>query len=813
MRAGLIAYIAGLTLASLTPRPEVAIGAVLAVVALSMFLATGPGSGLKRNTTTLAAAALLGFAWHLVWAGLRLDAQLPSELEGVDMQVSGIVRDLPRRFDEIQQFTFEIRQSDHGFEGRKVLLNHYGEEEILAGKAYRFEIRMNRPRGLANPGVFDYEAWLFQRGVAARGYVRGAAEPAPELGTAWLDSFRATLKADLLRLASNAELPETIHALPSSDDRARGNETAGIIVALALGDGSGLTDEQWELFRQTGTNHLFVISGLHIGLICLLAYGLTLFTVKRFPTLMLLAPAQKIALVPALAAACAYGLISGFGLPAQRALVMAAVFMLATLFSIKQPASLRFLLAMAVVLTLNPLSFLGMGFWLSFLAVAALLLAQPPGPRPTTPSTWLIASLRPQLAVAAGLLAPLLFWMGEVSLLGPLVNLPAIPLVGFCIVPLCLLAVCTIPISEPLTETLLQLATWLLQLLLWTLNQTVTLSADFAILERETPATLTLTLLAAGSLLALLPKGFPGRQLTPLLMLPLLFTPPKPPREDLLRLHILDVGQGLAVIVQTRHHTLLYDTGASFSPDASMGDRVVLPVLEKMNTPKLDAVVLSHSDDDHAGGFPAIAKALPIDRLYSSYKVPQTTGAAYACREFISWRWDEVEFRFLHPATPQENDNDNSCVLQIRAGGFSALLPGDIEAGVERELAAALRGELQSDVLIAAHHGSNTSSTWPFLKMTNPDHVIFAAGYRNPFGHPSPRVKERTAVFTPNMLNTSAQGMISFVLTNPESAPQVKRFRADHPRYWRDCRSCNSESPHTERQLIGPAQRESPSGE
>ena len=782
MRAELIAYIAGLTLASLTPRPEVAVGAALVVIALSMFWAVGPGSGLKRNTTTLAAAALLGFAWHLVWAGLRLDAQLPPELEGVDMQVSGIVRGLPRRFDEIQQFTFEIQHSDHGFKNRKVLLNHYGEEEILAGKAYRFEIRMNRPRGLANPGVFDYEAWLFQRGVAARGYVRGPAELAPELGTAWLDSFRAKLKADLLGLASGAE-------------------TAGIIVALALGDGSGLTDEQWELFRQTGTNHLFVISGLHIGLVCLLAYGLALFTVKRFPTLMLLAPAQKIALVPALAAACTYGLISGFGLPAQRALVMAAVFMLATLFSIKQPASLRFLLAMAVVLTLNPLSFLGMGFWLSFLAVAALLLAQPPGPRPTTPTTpttWLIASLRPQLAVAAGLLVPLLFWMGEVSLLGPLVNLPAIPLVGFCIVPLCLLAVCAIPISEPLTETLLQLATWLLQLLLWTLNQTVTLSANFAILERETPATLTLALLATGSLLALLPKGFPGRQLTPLLMLPLLFTPPKPPREDLLRLHILDVGQGLAVIVQTRHHTLLYDTGASFSPDASMGDRVVLPVLEKMNTPKLDAVVLSHSDDDHAGGFPAIAKTLPIDRLYSSFKVPQATGPTYACRDYINWRWDQVEFRFLHPATPQENDNDNSCVLQIRAGNFTALLPGDIEAGVERELAAALRGELRSDVLIAAHHGSNTSSTWPFLKMTNPDHVIFAAGYRNPFGHPSPRVKERTAVFTPNMLNTSAQGMISFVLTNPESAPQVKRFRADHPRYWRDCRFCNSKSPHTE---------------
>ena len=288
-----------------------------------------------------------------------------------------------------------------------------------------------------------------------------------------------------------------------------------------------------------------------------------------------------------------------------------------------------------------------------------------------------------------------------------------------------------------------------------------------------------------------MPRGFPGRRLTPLLMLPLLFAPAKASREDLLRLHVLDVGQGLAVIVQTRRHALLYDTGASFSPDASMGDRVVLPVLERMNIAKLDTVVISHSDDDHSGGFPAIAKALPIDRLFSSFDMPQATGATYICREFINWRWDNVEFRFLHPAAPQENDNDNSCVLQIRAGNFSALLPGDIEAGVERELAAALREQLRSKLLIAAHHGSNTSSSWPFLKMINPDYIVFAAGYRNSFGHPSQRVMERSVAFTPNLLNTSGEGMISFVLSEPGAKLQVNGFRADHPRYWRDCRFCD----------------------
>ncbi len=767
MRAGLIAYIAGLTLASLTPRPEAATGAALVAAGLVVSCVAGARRGSGRKPALLTGAALLGFAWHLIWAGTKLDARLEPELEGRDMRVAGVVRGLPRRFGEVQQFLFEIADSDSGFRRRKVLLNHYGEEEIEAGASYRLEVRLNRPRGLANPGVFDYEAWLLQRGVAARGYVRGPAERVAERGAARLDALRASLKAGILRLARDPAL-------------------AGVAVALALGDNSGISDEQWELFRQTGTNHLFVISGLHIGLICLLAYGLTLFAARRLPALMLFAPAQKIALPPALAAACAYGLISGFGLPAQRAVTMAAVFMLASLFNIRQAASLRFLLALAAVLSLNPLSFLGMGFWLSFLAVAALLLIRRPGPRPAGAGGWLARALLPQLAVAAALLVPLLYWMGEVSLLGPLVNLPAIPLVGFCIVPLCLLAACCMAFSETLAGMLLRSAEWLLQGLLWGLSEAVALGSDHAMLARRAPSGPTLALLAAGSLLALMPRGFPGRRLAALLMLPLLFAPARAPREDLLRLRVLDVGQGLAIVAQTRRHALLYDAGASFSPDASMGDRVVLPVLRRMRIDKLDAAVISHADDDHSGGFPAVAAALPIDRVYSSFDAPPASGAAYACRDYIRWRWDDVEFRFLHPDAPRLKDNDNSCVLQIRAGEFSVLLPGDIEAGVERELAAAWREELRSDLLVSAHHGSNTSSSWPFLKMVDPDYAVFAAGYRNAFGHPSPRVAERTAVFASHLLLTSDRGMISFDIPGPDAEPRWRSFRADHPRYWRD---------------------------
>ena len=767
MRAALIAYIAGLVLAAASSQPQRISAIVLAALALCIVIFARNRPAFSRKAALLAGCALLGFAWHLNWAAARLDAQIGGALEGVDMWVTGTVRSLPRRFDEIQQFQFNIEQSDSGFDRRKVLLNHYGDEEILAGRAYRLEVRLNRPRGLANPGAFDYEAWLFQQGITARGYVRGGVEMLPDGRAAWLASLRGGLKAKILGLVEDPA-------------------TAGIIVALVLGDAGGLSDEQWELFQQTGTNHLFVISGLHIGLICLLAYGLTLTLIRRFPPLMLFAPAQKLALIPALAAAAGYGAISGFGLPAQRAVVMAAVFMLASLLNLKQPVSLRYLLAMAVVLSLNPLSFLGMGFWLSFMAVGALLLVHNPAKEAAGAGAWLAGSLRTQLAVAAALLAPLLLWTGQVSLLAPLVNLAAIPLLGLCVVPLCLLATFCLVLGEQPAGILFHAAGMLLHMLLWALGKVVALGSGHAVLTAGSMDAPSILLLAAGSLLLLLPGGFPGRRLAGLLLFPLLFVPARAPREDLLRLHVLDVGQGLAAIVQTRRHVLLYDTGASFSPDASMGDRIILPVLDRMGVDKLDAVVISHSDDDHSGGFAAIAGALPVDRLYSSYAIAAAPGVQYACREFINWRWDDVEFRFLHPDAPREKDNDNSCVLQIRAADFSVLLPGDIEAGVEKELAAGLRAELQSEVLVAAHHGSNTSSSWPFLKMVDPDHIVFAAGYRNAFGHPSRQVVERAGAFTSNLPNTSALGMISFVLPEAGAVLRVSSFRRDHPRYWRD---------------------------
>ncbi len=768
MRAGLIAYITGLVLASWLQQPGLAAGLALPGALLAFALAATRRRERCRRPALLAGCALLGLGWHMLWAEARLDSQLGSELEGIDMQVSGTVLDLPRRYGDLQQFVFRIEQSSHGFHPRKVLLNDYGTEEILAGRQYRLEIRLKRPRGQANPGAFDQEAWLLQRGIAARGYVRGAAE---------LVSGRASASIDLLR----ASLRQRILSLTADEP------TAQVIVALALGDDSGLSEAQRDLFQRTGTNHLFVISGLHIGLVSVLAYALTLALARRSPLLPSLAPAQKIALLPALAAAAGYAAISGFGLPAQRALVMAVAFMLASLIDLKMSSTLRFLLALAAVLSLNPLSFLGMGFWLSFLAVAALLLIHRRSSESRGARGWLAASVRAQVAIAAALLVPLLLWTGRFSVLGPFVNLLAIPLVGLVIVPLCLFAVATLMLSEPLANVLLELASLLLQGLFWSLDKIVGLAPGAALFEPALHGGLTMTLLAVGSLLLLLPRGLPGRWLAALLLLPLLVPPQQPGQSDLLHLHVLDVGQGLAVIARTRRHVLLYDTGASFSPDASMGDRVVVPVLDSLGVTRLDAVILSHSDDDHSGGFAAVAAALPIEGLFSSFSASLAQRAGRACRSSVNWHWDGVEFGFLHPGPGEQygKDNNRSCVLQIRAGNFAILLPGDIEAEVEKALALELHENLRSDVLIASHHGSNTSSSWPFLKMVDPDYVIFSAGYRNPFGHPSPQVVGRASAFTAKLLNTSELGTIRIVLETGDGPARVSSFRADHPRYWR----------------------------
>ncbi|MEX0962596.1 MAG: DNA internalization-related competence protein ComEC/Rec2 [Pseudohongiellaceae bacterium] len=728
---------------------------------------------------------LLGMVWHLHWASARLGERLPVELEKETLSVVGLVLGLPEQTEIAQQFQFYILSTDSGFYPRKVALNYYGDQTITPGQRWRFAVRLNRPHGFANPGGFDYEAWLFQRGISARGYVRASADNRL-LGysrgwesfssVVWLHSLRYQLKDRLNRLAA-------------------GGQYSGLLLALVLGDRSAISQDSWNLFSATGSNHLFVISGLHIGLISGFSYFISLLFARVFRVGRIM-PAQKLAAFVALVAAFFYALLAGFTLPTQRAFIMIAVFIGGVFCNASYLVSFRLLLALLIVLLLNPLAIVSSGFWLSFVAVAALVAFS----SIAVPSRHLEPSVRdrlraifnrfikPQFIVLLALAIPLIFFTQQLSLLSPVVNIVAIPVVGFLIVPLCFIALLLSFLYEPIAMTLLEIAHGGLLILLNFMQVLVAWGADTVQLHVSRPSGWQLPVLILAVLIILLPKAICHRRLLLPLLLPLLPLPANmraaPELEDFLRLHIVDVGQGLAVVVQTRAHTLLYDSGANLSPDFNIGSAVIVPVLRALDVEKLDAVVISHGDNDHAGGLRGIQPTMEIDRLISNHSRINGRTPAQLCASSDGWNWDGVAFRFLQTGLEFADENNNSCVLQLSFGDERILLPGDIEREAELELALKYGDGLRSTVLLAPHHGSLSSSSYGLLKRVRPRFVVFSSGYRNSFGHPHERVLARYGEFGTTALNTATTGMISFDFAAGQAIVSPALFREQNLRYW-----------------------------
>lgn len=738
----------------------------------------------------------LGACWHLSWANNLLAERLPEILEGQTLQVEGVVIGLPERSLIAQQFQFEILQTASGFFPRKVTLNYYGGATVIPGQHWRFAVRLNRPHGFSNPGGFDYEAWLFQQGVSARGYVRDSpwnqlmTEPSSGVGfspSAWLHTARYLLKIKLQRMLA-------------------GSEYGGLLIALLLGDRSAISQDSWALFTATGSNHLFVISGLHIGMISGFAFTLALVVAKLVRIGRLL-PAQKFAAFFALAAAFMYAFLAGFSMPTQRAFIMIAALICGLFWNTRYQISFRILLAVFVVLLLNPLALTNSGFWLSFIAVAALLAFAGSSQAsasveqieiPARDRVRAIANLfiRPQLIVFLALAVPLIFFTQQLSLLAPVVNIIAIPVVGFLIVPICFTALLLSFAYESAAILLFDIAHGIISLLIKFMEFLVEWGAGVLQLQVTQPNSWNVLVLFFAVLLLLLPKGVCRKSL----VLPLLFCVlPIPERlrspntqGNILRLHVVDVGQGLAVIVQTRNHALLYDTAANLSPDFNIGSAVVVPALRALGIRSLAAVVVSHGDNDHAGGLRGIEPNITIERLISNGKELNTKLPIELCRDASAWEWDGVEMRFLQSGLDYSSENNNSCVLQIRSSVGSVLLPGDIEREAEAQLARKYGAELASEVLLAPHHGSRSSSSYAFLKRVEPDYVVFSAGYRNSFGHPHDMVVTRYGEFASKILTTADTGMISFEFNdaNSENVAQkdktifISEHRKQNSRYW-----------------------------
>lgn len=795
MRSRMIAACLGMALVSffpaLPPLPPLLLLAAVPLLALGLWR--------RRLAGGLLLAFLLGLVWSLWFAQNRLQALLPPALEARDFWVTGMVTGLPQQSARAQQVSFLVEYScfdllpsdcpvtNRVFRKRLILLNYYGNERLSPGQRWFWRVRLNAPRGFANPGGFDYEGWLIQRGVAARGYVRDTAFNVPlEDGGAWLSRLRHGLRERLL-------------------EALEGRANAGIIVALVLGDSEQVSGENWELFTQTGTNHLIVISGLHIGFVAWMCHGLLAGLVRLSPALLLRLPAQQWGALAAGLGAVLYSLLAGYSVPTQRSCVMVLVFMGMQLFARRVPHSFSFCLAMLLVLAGNPMSMLGAGFWLSFGAVGTLLLAynglrrlhhraDQPGLQPA--STWVPdwAGLwhrwaHPQWVIFIGMTVPMAVWMQQLSLLAPVANVLAIPLVSLLVVPLCLVGSVLLFVWPTPGSAALHLADYLLGM--FTAGLQALVGAPLPVLWEFSGTSLPEIVLAlAGSVLLLMPRGWPGRWQGLILLLPLALPSRELSAPGMAEVTVLDVGQGLAVVVRTATHALVYDTGPRFSENFDAGAGIVVPYLRSAGVTRLDRVIVSHGDNDHAGGLASLLSALPAGQV-SFGETPedalnvaaQKAGSLLSmCVRGQHWEWDEVRFSVLWPpAAHHSAGNDSSCVLRVEAGGRVMLLTGDIEAGAEAALRRAEGPGLRSHWLLAPHHGSQTSSTTGFLEAVAPDRVIYSAGYRSQFRHPAPAVAARYHARGTPAWNTALRGALQVCLGSASVC-------ADTPQSWREAR-------------------------
>lgn len=720
-------------------------------------VALGLLASVRRHYAVL--SLLLGLAWACAFGAWRLAQQLPDRYQNAEVEIEGYIASLPQVQEQRIGFDFVVTAAAGGVP-QKIRLSWYSPESLpAAGQSWRLRVKLRKPHGRFNPGGFDYEAWLFSNRIGATGYVKNKPPPQRIAGTASLGRY--------LALCRGLIADKIAAALP-------GSPQLGVLQALTIGTQNAVSQSQWQVFRITGVVHLIVISGSHIGLVAGWVY-LATRRIWAWSGLLGMSPPRAAAAVAWLSALF-YAALAGFSPPTERAVVMLGVVLAAIAWQ-RNPAPGQVLVwALLAVVIADPLAVLSAGFWLSFAAVALLLYVS--AGRLARPGYWRELAAA-QWASLIGLAPLLVLFFQQVSLIAPLANWLAVPLIGLAVVPLALLAVAMLSVWPALASLLFQLADTLLQVLWWLLERLAGL--PLAQLSLPPPTGYALPLAAIGVLLALAPRGFPGRYLSPLLLIPLCFPPVAKPKPGEFWLTLLDVGQGLAAVVQTAEHVLLFDTGAKYSEFNDMGESVVLPYLRWRGISRGDALVVSHGDNDHAGGADSVLAEVPVAALFSSAAAWAARKDGSYCRAGQEWVWDGVRFRMLAPPQPAfDKENDNSCVLQVLAAGQSALLTGDIEQAAERWLVAAYGGELSSRLLLAPHHGSKTSSTPLFLDAVKPDWVLIPAGYANRFGFPHSQVVQRYRRIPAAVMNTAEHGAIEvFGNGQPPLAERQRRRR-----YW-----------------------------
>ena len=766
MRFGAIAFLVGILLLQALPELPTRIW-IWALPAVLLALAWLP-------RLRLPAWIAAGFLWALLLA--PLPNQLPAPLEGVDLQVEGWIASIPDHEWRSTRFEFTVDRAMRDDQSipltdKRLRLSWWddgkGDKEtaippkLRVGDRWNFTVRLKRPHGLLNPGGFDYERWLYAKGIVATGTIR--AQPPPRL---LVPADRYPLDRYRQRLAKSFE-----RLLP-------GNPYTGILIALAVGEDSGISPWQWDVFNRTGVGHLMSISGSHIGLIAGLIFALTWNLWGQSPALTLRWPANQAAALAALIGAGGYTLLSGLSVPAQRSFLMVAVAMAALLLWRYVQSSRILALALLVILIVDPGAPLLAGFWLSFGAVAVILYRVSGRCRQ---QRWPGQTLGLQLNITVAMLPPTLMFFQQFPLLSPLTNLIAIPWVGCTVLPMTLLAALAEPFSAVAQTFLLELAALtiggLWRILLWLDD------LPGMVLYRPAPPLWTLAFALPGVALLTAPPGLPGRWLGLPLCLPLLWPPVAEPPPGGFWFTLLDAGHGLAAVVRTQHHVLVYDTGPRLGATLDAGRAVIVPFLRRQGALQVDTLIISHNDSQHTGGVRSLRELMPVMRILTAAPEQTPIEAAQPCRAGQIWEWDGVRFSILHPPTTGFSGDNASCVLKVESATGRVLLPGDIETTAETALTTAYGTGLAAEILIAPHQGHRNLSTPAFLNAVQPRYVLFSTGYNNRFGYPRPDTLARYQATGATLLNPADEGALTFRL-EPGKALKLERYRRDQRHYW-----------------------------
>lgn len=722
-----LALLAGVGACLLLPR-------LLAWPWLAIMFSVGFGLWLRQGRACLAGVLLCGFGLAGLQAASSLAQQLPATLEQQDIVISGQVLELPQQEARRARFVFRVDGDSTQpiqLRGKRLQLAWYDDYKqardstppryrLHAGSRWQMTVKLRAPRGLRNPGGFDAEKQALADRIAATGYLRNPEKARQLASPAGIDAWRERMSA---RIAAAVTTPSSRY-----------------IRALALGDTRAIEDVDWEVLRAVGVTHLIAISGFHVGLVAGFFALLSSLAWRIFPSLGRHMPRQHAAAMAAILGAVGYAAVAGFSLPTVRTVLMIGVVVLAKLLRRTQRTVDVLSVTAIVVLLVDPLSLLSAGFWLSFAGVAWLLWCLPDA----MDKSWraMVRGFFSAQAVATiGLLPFGVALFGQASMAGPIANIIAIPWWSLVVVPLALF-------GTALEAVHAGLGAWSWRLSAWTFDLTWPLftrlaQSPLALWWLPEAAWYALPLALLGGFWLLLPRGIPGKPVAVMLWLPLLCPNLHLPRQGEADLVVIDVGQGLSVLVRTAHHNLLYDMGPAMPEGFDAGERVGVPALHALGVRRLDMAVVSHGDNDHAGGFPAVARAFPPALALTPDGAPPLPNGR-SCLAGQTWQWDGVRFRFLHPPLyfPYLG-NDAGCVLRIETPHGAALLTADIDQIIERDLLRGNRADVRADVVVVAHHGSNGSSDPAFVAATSARYALISAGYGNRFHHPRPQAVAR----------------------------------------------------------------------